>query len=236
MKPILIALAATSFFGTAATARADAIDLTLQKVGAPPQNFQFWRAGQVDFGHWAIVRDVTAQDGSVIQESTPDKADRPSLAIYQFVTATNVKVRTRFKLVAGKRPSAGIAVRVTSPDDYCLVRLSAFEGRLSFIRVKAGVAEEIAGVDAEIALDHWQTLDVVANGNGFTISLDDQWVLTAFDRQAVAEGKTALWTEKDNVVRFDQVELSPLDAVQNWTPRGKRFGLGADDNQAIRSE
>ena len=53
------------------------------------------------------------------------------------------------------------------------------------MRVPDDAAEEIAGADADIAKDHWQTLEVVADGDGFTISLDDRWVLTAFDRHAV---------------------------------------------------
>ena len=49
---------------------------------------------------------------------------------------------------------------------------SAFEGRVALVRVPDDAAEEIAGADADIAKDHWQTLEVVADGDGFTISLD----------------------------------------------------------------
>ena len=131
------------------------------------------------------------------------------------VSAANIRVRARFKLIDGKLPSAGIAVRVTSPQDYYLVRVSAFEGRVSLVRVHDGAAEEIAGADADIAEDHWQTLEVVADGDGFTISVDDRWVLTAFDRHAVQNGKIALWTEKSDVTQFDKVEISPAEAVTN---------------------
>jgi hypothetical protein len=34
----------------------------------------------LDFGHWAVIRDVPTQSGSAIQQSTPDKADRSTLA------------------------------------------------------------------------------------------------------------------------------------------------------------
>lgn len=82
-------------------------------------------------------------------------------------------------------------------------------------RVHDNAAEEIAGADADIAKDRWQTLEVVMDGDGFTISLDDRWVLTAFDRHAVQNGKIALWTEKSDVTQFDQVEMSPAEAVTN---------------------
>ena len=208
-------LAVVSMFGSAASARAEAIELTLQKPGAPPPNFEFWRADEVDIGHWSVVRDPTVHDGPAIQESTPDRSDRPSLAVYQLVSAANIRVRARFKLIDGKLPSAGIAVRLTSPQDYYLVRVSAFEGRLSLVHVHDGTAEEVAGVEADIVEDHWQTLEVIADGDGFTISLDDRWVLTAFDRDGVQNGKIALWTEKSDVTQFDQVEISPEEAVTN---------------------
>ena len=55
-------------------------------------------------------------------------------------------MRARFKLIDGLMPSAGIAVRVTSPNDYYLVRVSTFELRLSLLHIINGVPEEIAGV------------------------------------------------------------------------------------------
>jgi len=107
-------------------------------------------------------------------------------------------------------PSAGVAIRVTSPDDYYLVRASAYEQRLAFLHVVHGAIEEIAGVDADIAQDHWHTLEVVTRGNGFTISLNDEWVLTAFDYSKLVDGRFGIWTERDDVTRFDQIEIAPL--------------------------
>jgi len=66
------------------------------------------------------------------------------------------------------------------------------------------------GVDAEIARDHWQTLEVAAEDNGFTIWLADQWVLTAFDYSKLVSGQFGIWTERDDVTRFNQIEISPL--------------------------
>jgi hypothetical protein len=107
-------------------------------------------------------------------------------------------------------PSAGIAVRVTSPNDYYLVRASAFEQRLSLIHVVDGGSEEIADVDADIRPNHWQSLEVVANGNSFKISLDDQWVLTAFEYSKPINGQFGIWAERDDVTRFNQIEISSV--------------------------
>jgi hypothetical protein len=190
--------------------KAGSIDLSRQQVGSPPRDFEFWRAGQIDSGHWTVVREAAGDSGVSIQQAGADRAARPTLALYTPLSATKDRVRMRFKLTEGSMPSTGIAVRVTSPDDYHLVRVSAFEQSLSLLHVVRGTSQEIAGVDADVAQNHWQALEVVANGDGFTISLDEQWMLTAFDYGKVVGGRFGIWSERDDVTRFDQIEISPL--------------------------
>jgi hypothetical protein len=137
------------------------------------------------------------------------------MAIYHAVSAANVRVGTRFRLSGGKLPCAGIAVRVVSPRDYLLVRACAFEGRVSLIRVRSGAAEEVAGVDAEIEQDHWQNLEVVVKDDEFTVTLDGQWVLTAFDRHARESGWIGLWTGQSASTLFDRIDISPAVNFQN---------------------
>ena len=194
----------------AAGAGSLSIDLSRQQIGAPPQDFEFWRAGVADAGHWKVVREASTDSGRSIEQSGADRAARSSLAIYARASVLNARVRARFNLIDGSMPSAGIALRVTSPDDYYLVRASALEQRLSVLHVVHGAPEEIAGVDAEIAQSHWQSLEVVTNGNSFSVSLNDQWALTAFDYGKLAGGQFGLWTERDDVTRFDQIEMAPL--------------------------
>jgi hypothetical protein len=203
-----------SLFAGSTSARAATIDLSHQKAGEPPRNFEFWRADEADIGHWAVAAGGAPIGGSV-EEVTPDRSDQPSMAVYQVVSAANVRVEAQFKLSGGKLPSAGIAVRVVSPRDYFLVRASAFEGRVSLMRVRDGAAEEVAGVDAEIEPDHWQNLEVVVKDDEFTITLDGQWVLTAFDRHARETGKIGLWTEQSAATFFNQIDISPAVTVQN---------------------
>jgi hypothetical protein len=210
-----LALVAMSVFAAPTSLRAETIDFSRQKAGEPPRDFEFWRADRVDIGHWAVAADPGATGGDSVEEVTPDKSDQPSMAVYHAVSATNVSVRTQFKLSGGKLPSAGIAVRVVSPRDYFLVRASAFEGRVSLIRVRNGAAEEVAGVDAEIEQDHWQKLEVAVKDDEFTITLDGRWVLTAFDRHARESGWIGLWTEQSASTLFDQIDISPAVTVQN---------------------
>jgi hypothetical protein len=191
-------------------AQSRAVDPPRQEVGAPPQQFAFWRAGQADVAHWVVVGDSTGPGGTTIERSDTDRSVHNALAVYTAVSARNARIRTHFKLIAGSTPSAGLALRVTGPDDYYLVRASEDEQRVSLFHVVSEVSEEIAGVDADITRDHWQTLEVTARDNEFTIWLDDQVVLTVFDDSKLGAGQFGIWTERDDVTRFNQVEISPL--------------------------
>jgi hypothetical protein len=197
------------------TEQPQTLDLSRLPTGSALQDFEFWRAGQPDTNHWTIVGEVSRENSLSIQESGANREARPSLAIYKPLWGMNAKIRARFKLIDGSMPSAGIAVRVTSPNDYYLVRASAFEQRLSFIHVVDGRSEEITDVEADITPNHWQSLEVVANGNSFRISLDDQWAFTAFDYSKPASGQFGLWVERDDVTRFNQIEILSLTYTGN---------------------
>jgi hypothetical protein len=187
------------------------IDFKSNGIGVPPADFEFWRTGQGGVGRWAVVRDATAANGASIEQLSADTAkDRFPLAIYKPVSAKNVAVRSRFKLVSGATQSAGLAVRVTSASNYYVVRASASEGRIDLLNVADGKMEPVAGVDAEIVLNHWQTLEIVAEDDRFAISLDGNWVLTAFDKAFMRDGHVALWTQDDSVAQFEGIEITPL--------------------------
>ncbi len=196
--------------GLSSIAQGRPIDLSNLETGGQLQQFAFWRSGQIDLGHWAIVSDAASPGGTAIQRSDRDRSAQTALAVYTPLSALSATIRTRFKLVDGSMPSAGIALRVTGPDDYYLVRASSYEQRVSLLHVVHGTAEEVAGVNAEIAEQRWQTLEVTVRDIEFTISLDDRWVLTAFDYSQLMGGQFGVWTERDDVTRFDQIEISPL--------------------------
>jgi hypothetical protein len=207
-----------------AFAQSGAIGLSQQTIGVPPPQFMFWRAGQADVGHWVVVDDATSTGGTAIQRSDSERKTESALAVYTPASARNARIRTKFKLIDGSAPSAALALRITGPNDYYLVRASADEQRVSILRIVGGVSEEIASVDADIARNHWQTLEVVARDNEFVIWLDQQWILTTFDDSKLVGGQFGIWTERDDVTRFSQFEISPLTSGDwRFDPRG-RFG------------
>jgi hypothetical protein len=115
--------------GPFSIAQSRPIDLSDQEIGVPPRAFAFWRAGRTDVGHWTVVGDAVSAGGTVIQRSDTDRSVQTALAVYTPLSARDGRIRTRFELIAGSTPSAGVALRIIDPGDYYLVRASADEQR-----------------------------------------------------------------------------------------------------------
>ncbi len=192
-------------------ANANKIDLGKGGVGALPANFEFMRTGEGQLGQWKIVSDATAVEQLAIEHvSTDQHENRFALAIYEPLYLKNLAASIRLKLIKGTMQTAGIAFRFVNADSYYVVSASALEERVDFFRVLGGKIQRIGGTDAGVALNHWHTLGLVAEGDQFTVSLDKNWLFTARDGTFLADGRIGLWTEEDNVTRFDQFEIRAL--------------------------
>jgi len=181
------------------------------RIGLPPEDFEFGITGQGQPGEWIVVRDVTVIDGIAIEQSNTDPTEnRFSLAIYKPLSLKNLAASIHLKLIKGTMQTAGIAFRFVNSDNYYIVSVNALEERIDFFRVLGGKMKRIGGTDAEVVLNHWHKIGLVAEGDRFTVSLDDAWLLTVRDRTFLTEGRIGLWTEEDNVTRFDQFEINAL--------------------------
>lgn len=100
------------------------IDLSAMTPGWEPDNFTSWRTGNGGPAEWRVVTDLTAVRETAIAQVSTDTTDyRFPLAVYRPVSVKNVDASVRFKPVAGKIDQAGgIAVRLTTCDDYYVAR------------------------------------------------------------------------------------------------------------------
>jgi glycosyl hydrolase family 59 (putative galactocerebrosidase) len=189
------------------------IDISATKPGLAPEDFAFSRTGSGAVGEWRVMDDPTASNRRVIAQMSTDPTDyRFPLAVYQRVTAKNVDVKVRFKPVAGKVDQAGgIVVRLTTPDDYYVVRANALEDNVRFYRVVKGRREELKGANTKVASNQWHTLELRADGDRFTISFDGRQLFTAQDATFTGAGRVGLWTKADSVTYFDTIAITPLD-------------------------
>jgi hypothetical protein len=217
IKRILAAAALASAIacaGSAGFAETGTIMIAIDRMtaGAEPADFEFARTGQGGPAQWAVTSDTSAAVGLAIEQTSTDTTDyRFPLAIYHPVSASNVDVTVQFKAVAGKVDQAGgVAVRLSDPDNYYVVRANALEDNVRFYRVVKGRREQIEGASTKVAANKWHQLGLRAEGQRFTITFDGKQLFIATDRTFAGAGKVALWTKADSVTRFDRIEIRTL--------------------------
>jgi hypothetical protein len=181
-------------------------------TGAAPPSFSFGHTGHGERVEWQVVADPSAAGQKAIAQTSKDKTDYHfPLAIYQPISAKNVEVTLRFKTVAGTVDQAGgIAVRLSTPDDYYVVRANALEDNVRFYRVVKGRREQLESANSKVSSGQWHTLGLRAEGDRFTVSFDGRPAFTAEDKTFAEAGKVALWTKADSVTHFDTIAITPV--------------------------
>jgi hypothetical protein len=209
---VLLALACVTCTELSASGKDAVANISIgkNKIGSLPAGFDLSQ------GHWTVVGDASATSGLAIEQSGAQTTEeRFSLAISKTASLENAEISLRLNPVGGtSNQGGGIAVRLSSPQNYYLVQLDALRDRVLFSRVTNGASEEIVGVDADVALRSWHTLTVRAKDDEFVVSLDGTWVFTAFDKALSQPGRIALWTKGDSNTRFDSIAITPLPAAE----------------------
>jgi len=217
---LVVVVAASVAAGFLATQGADAfsqsaatvVAIAQMEVGKPPTGFTFARTGKGNPSKWIVIDDPTSFAGRVIEQSSSDRADyRFPLAILEPFVAKNVEVSLRFKPLSGQVDRAGgIAIRVTDPDNYYVVRANALEDNVRFYRVVKGRREQLHGVDIKVASNQWHTLGIKAQDDQFTVEFNGKTLFATSDKTFSGAGKIALWTKSDSITRFDQIAIDVL--------------------------
>ena len=184
------------------------VDIGKSVIGAPPAEFDFRVTGKGELGQWVVVNDPTAATGRAIEHVSVDQhEDRFPLAVYKPLSLENIKLTVRFQIISGTMLTAGMAVGVRDRGNYYSVSASALEQRVDLSLFQNGQVKRLESLDANIARGRWYTLGLTVNDDHFAVSLDGKLLFTAFDRSRGKDGHIALWTQEDNVTRFDQIEI-----------------------------
>jgi hypothetical protein len=189
------------------------IDFETATTGALPSGVTAALTGSGGPVAWAVVEDPTAPAGpKVLAQTSTDKTDyRFPLAIFAAPVAADVDVAVRFKPVAGEVDrAAGIAVRLSDPNNYYVVRANALEDNVRLYRMVNGRRSQFAGADAKVPSGKWQELRLLARGSRFEVFLDGKSLYSATDTTLPAAGRVALWTKADSVTRFDDLRIQTL--------------------------
>jgi hypothetical protein len=166
----------------------------------------------VGAGH---VTDRTTEPGPVPSEATDfgpqapaDVADDQRIMVEHVSSPKDFEVALRLKPTSSQA-KGGVALRLRTPHDYYAVQIDAMNEKVVFSRVSQGKSAEIAAVESTIG-NAWHSLNIRAQGNRFTVTLDGKWLFTAYDAVLSRPGRVALWTSRDGAVEFDGFSVKPL--------------------------
>jgi hypothetical protein len=214
MQRRTIIAAAGLLAGTATGAKAQAGSVKLDFEGVPfgslPPGVATALTGSGGPVKWAVVEDVTAPAGpKVLAQLSSDKTDyRFPLAVFEQPVAADLDVTVRFKPVAGEVDrAAGIAVRLSDPNNYYVVRANALEDNVRLYRMINGHRTQFAGVGTKVPSGVWQKLRLAVRGNRFEVFLEGKSLYRATDSTFASAGRVALWTKADSVTYFDDLRI-----------------------------
>jgi hypothetical protein len=187
------------------------IPLGEASVGMPPLDFDFGVTGPGQPGRWTIVRDTTVPTGMALEQVSDDPTeDRFDFALHHALALKNFMASTRFALLSGTMQSAGIVFRFIDAKNYYVLRASAIERRVDLYHMCDGAMKRLAGRETEVAVNRWHRLTLIANDGQFDVALDGKPLFIVWDRAILRDGRVGLWTQEDNVTRFDQFDIAPL--------------------------
>jgi hypothetical protein len=210
IRNIAVGIFAVAALSPSKASALETITFANSPVGALPEDFDTWRTGQGAPAEWKVVQDASAEGGKALAQVSTDY--RFPLAVYKPASAKDVDVAVHCKPVSGKVDQAcGVAVRLSTPDDYYIARANALEDNVRLYRVVKGKRDQIQGANLKVAANQWHTLGLKAEGDNFTVAFDGKSLFTATDKTFAEPGKVALWTKADSVTHFDRIDIRPLE-------------------------
>jgi hypothetical protein len=152
-----------------------------------------------------------------LPEATPGFGDveptattrEPRVTIYRADSPRNFELKLRLN-PASDETQCDIALRLASPRDYYLVRIDGRGERLVFSRVSEGRAKDITSVERRVTANAWHSLDVGAEDNRFTVTLDGERLFTVYDTTFRKPGRVVVWRAAGSAVRFDAIAMTAL--------------------------
>lgn len=218
MKLSLVAAALISFnlFGTGGfNMNFD----NLQTGTFPP----FWTATATrpyDQPHWEVQRDMSAPSRPNVfaQASGVPRDVQFPMAVFDKVVTRDGDLSVKFKFIQTDRriKSVGLVWRLQDPQNYYLLRFSAYEHEIALFHVQDGQMHAIPliiGGPGKLAVPHdlrvgeWYVARVVFHGPFIQVFFGNRQLLDAEDHSLDKPGKTGIWTQGPTVAAFDDFHV-----------------------------
>jgi len=126
----------------------------------------------------------------------------------------SIDVAVRFKPVGGTVDrAAGIAIRLSDPNNYYVVRANALEDNVVLYKTVNGVRSPLDivgrkggyGVNVPVPAGRWHTLRVEFAGTRFSAIYDGKALFAVEDATFMEAGNIGLWAKADSVTVFDDL-------------------------------
>ena len=189
------------------------------KVGQMPAKFHTALTGQGAQGTWLVTADNSAPSHpNVLAQTSTDKTNyRFPLAIADEASFRDLDLSVKFKPISGRvDQAAGLVWRLKDANNYYIVRANALEGNVVLYKVQNGKRTDLPlrnegrtyGKTTSVPADQWSELRMVATGNLFEVSLNDQKLFEVEDGTFTEAGKVGVWTKADSVTYFDDLRAA----------------------------
>jgi hypothetical protein len=195
--------------GASVLATLDARAQNVARIDLERTTYKVGLTGSGPAPSWTLVDESGRK---VLAQTSKDRTDyRFPLAIFDQPVLQDLDVAVRFRPVAGDVDrAAGIAVRLTDPKNYYVLRANALEDNVRLYRVVKGDRQQFAGFNTKVPSAKWQELRLAVRGSRFEVFLDGLNLFGATDATFARAGRIALWTKADSVTYFDDLRIQSL--------------------------
>ena len=186
-------------------------------VGVAPAGFRCAAPGPNDAkpARWEVqsIADAPSPTKVLVQADGDDTNGRFPVALVEHVHLADVAVAVQARAVSGARDrSFGVVVRAVDERNYYVARAntSTWGENVRLYKVVDGKRSELDEWEGSVTPGVWHQLEVVAQGQTFTISLDGKSILQVKDTTFSAPGMAGVWTKAESISQFDDLSITPL--------------------------
>jgi hypothetical protein len=192
-------------------------DFNKYKLGEIPSGWSEYATGKDASTKWIIANDNGKQVLAQVSSDHPNY--HFNVIVYNKMQAKDVELEVKLKGVAGNMDQGGGFVwRYIDADNYYVVRANPLEDNVVMYKVKNGKRTDLPllnkgrtyGVDVPKLGNGWNTLKLIAQGDLFTVYLNNLEIFQVQDQTFTQAGKVGLWTKADAVSHFDEFHISLL--------------------------
>ncbi len=178
-----------------------------------------WRMEVIGSGaqtKWEIKTDSHAPSYPNVLAQTGHTDAGPNFAALFLTDEPSLQdadISMKFKAVSGETQGGGMVYRYQDPQTYYVLWADANNDMLTLLRNYKGKLKSIDSKQVIISANIWHPLRLIFLLNTYRVYVDDEMVMAGKDKHILTSGRFGLVTRQDAGTYFDDVALSPVQAI-----------------------